>query len=145
MNLLEILDREKLSLLITKNEQRLFEAKEGGVAPLIYAIDTLGLETMKDSTVTDKVVGKAAALLIIYSGVREVNAKLISMRAITTFEKHAIPCRYQEIVDEILNRDKTAICIFEQTVGESENPAEAFKRLKLKTESLKKNKSNGQA
>jgi hypothetical protein len=138
MDLIEILDREKLSLLIYKNGKRLYEAREGGVAPLMNAIEALGTGGMEDSIVADKIVGRAAALLMIYSEVKEVNAKTISSKAIIVLGKHSMPYRYQKLVKEILNRDKTGICIFEQAVRETEDPSEALRKLRAKLQSLQK-------
>ncbi|MEM2997076.1 MAG: DUF1893 domain-containing protein, partial [Candidatus Bathyarchaeia archaeon] len=62
----EELERRKLSVLIYGGGEAIYSSSEKGVIPLLKAIDLLGLEGLRGSIVADKVIGKAAALLIMY-------------------------------------------------------------------------------
>ena len=52
--------------------------KEGGAAPLLQAIEEIGRDDLAGSIVADKVVGKAAALLMAYFAAGEVYAGILS-------------------------------------------------------------------
>ena len=134
MSSIETLDKEDLSLLITKNGECIFSAKEGGITPLINAIEDVGKRRLAGSSVTDRVVGKAAALLMAYCRVKEVKAKLLSEKAVLRLKKSSIPYHYRELVDEIKTRDQTGTCIFELTVAETEDPQEAYRELRAKVQ-----------
>ena len=138
MDPLEMLDRQKLSLLILKEGLPIFMTKEGGVAPLLQAIEENCREDLEGSIGADKVVGKAAALLMAYFGAREVYAGTMSEKAVPVLERYSIPYHFRSMVGEILNRDKSGTCRFELTVPDVEEPEEAYSRLKEKVQSLKK-------
>ena len=133
-----MLERQKLSLLILKEGLPIFMTKEGGVAPLLQAIEEIGREDLAGSIVADKVVGKAAALLMAYFGAREAYAGIMSEKAVPVLERYSIPYHFRSLVVEILNRDKSGTCRFELTVPDVEEPEEAYSRLKEKVHSLKK-------
>jgi hypothetical protein len=134
---LEMLERQGLSLLIIKEGLPVFMTKDGGVAPLIQAIDDIGREDLRGSIVADKVVGKAAALLMAYFGAREVYAGILSEKAIPVFDRFSIPYHFRSKVGEILNRDRSGTCRFELTVPDVEEPEEAYSRLRKKVQSAR--------
>ena len=54
--------REGLNLIILKNDKRLYQSTRAGMLPLYQAISVLGIPQLKNTTIVDKIVGKAAAL-----------------------------------------------------------------------------------
>ena len=123
------LSREGLNLLIIKNKKRLYASKKDGMTPLLEAINLLGLPTLVGTTVIDKIVGKAAALLICYFKAKEVYTKLLSKSAIEVLEKHGIGYKSEIVVENIRKRDGTDICPFEKIVLEIEDPEEGYEKL----------------
>ena len=123
------LDDKGLSLMIIKDGESIYSSKEGGMAPLLEAIDRLGLQTLVDSTVVDKIVGKAAALLVSYFKAKDVYTKLLSRRAIETLRKHGIRYMSERVVDQIRSKEGADICPFEKMVLEIEDPQEGYKKL----------------
>jgi len=89
----------------------------------------LGLPTLVGTTVIDKIVGKAAALLICYFKAKEVYTKLLSKSAIEVLEKHGIGYKSEIVVENIRKRDGTDICPFEKIVLEIEDPKEGYEKL----------------
>lgn len=89
-------------------------------------------ELLRGATVADKVVGKAAALLMVKGKVKEVYAEVISESAIDIFRKYRIPFAYGTIAAKINNRSGTGMCPMEQTVVDIDNPNNAFVALKQK-------------
>lgn len=83
--------------------------------------------------VADKVIGKAAAMMLVRGGAIEVYAEIISEPALEVFKRHRVICLYGEVVPNIINRDKTGICPMEQAVLEVDDIAKAYKILVEKT------------
>jgi hypothetical protein len=83
LELARIRFREKrLTLAIAKDESIIFESKLRGVSSFLDAIETLG-DRLKGSSVSDKVTGRAIALLCIYSRVSTIYAETLSDSAKT--------------------------------------------------------------
>lgn len=123
------LDDKGLNLIIIKDGESIYSSKDGGMAPLLEAIDRLGLQKLFDSTVVDKIVGKAAALLVSYFRAKDVYTKLLSGRAIETLNKHGIRYMSEKVVDQISDKEGVDICPFEKMVLEIEDPQEGYKKL----------------
>ena len=128
--LLGRLDKEGLSLLILKKGVALYSAKKGGMAPLVEAIDRLGKRRLSNSTIVDKIVGRAAALLISYFGASEVYSKVMSGQAEEILDRHGIKHFSQRIVEVIKNRDDVDICPFERMLLKIEDPREGYERIR---------------
>ncbi len=123
--------REDLSLVIAKKGRVIFETKATGVAGLLEAVETLG-NFLTGSSVADKVVGRAAALLIVYSRALSVFAVTISDSGIEVLMEHAIRCEFDNRVPNILSISKTDVCPFEKLVAELSDPKLAFEVLKAR-------------
>lgn len=130
MDALKRMDTEGLNLLILKDGELLYSSEKGGMAPLLEAIDRLGLRRLKNSVVADKIVGKASALLISYFKASEVYTRLLSQSAIDVLEKHGVKYSYDRVVDSIRNKEDTDICPFEKVASEIEDPREGYEKLK---------------
>ena len=129
-SLISILDQQGLSLLILKGGKTIYSSREGGMLPLLEAIDQLGPRALADSTVVDRIVGRAAALLISYFKAKEVYTRLLSRRAIEILENHGIAYAAERVVNVIRNKDDTDICPFEKMVLRIDNPEEGYRKLK---------------
>ena len=92
----------------------------------------------KDLYVVDKVIGKASAMLLTLSGVKEVYALLISKAGKEVLEKYQVTYYYDNLVDNILNDAKDGLCPMETTVEDIDDLEEAFIALKEKVASLMK-------
>ncbi len=111
------------SLLVYQKGQISFQ-DEHGIQPLLIQIEKKGL---KKAIVVDKVIGKAAALLMVYGKVNRVHTDIIAKDAITVFEKHKIKFSYNKKVDYILNVKKDGLCPMEQKVKDTDSPKKAYK------------------
>lgn len=103
-------------------------SEESGVRPLMQW--TAEKINVKGCCAADKIVGKAAALLYVGLGVREVYASVMSRRGEETLKKHGIEAIYGELCEDIRNRTDTDICPMEKAVREAETPAEAVEAIK---------------
>jgi hypothetical protein len=123
--------QKNLSLVVAKDGSVSFETRARGVSGLLEAIKKLGND-MTGASVADKVVGRAAALLLVYSGVVSVFAVTISDSGIEVLRKHNIPIEFDERVPSILNFRKTDVCPFEKLVAEFSDSREAYEELKTR-------------
>ena len=90
----------------------------------------------------DKVIGKAAAFLLIKGNVKAVYAEIISNHALDTLQQTDILVQYQKVVPYIINRNKDGMCPMEETVLMMHDAAQAFVALqeKIKWLAQKNNK-----
>jgi hypothetical protein len=123
--------QKKLSLIIVNNGKVLFETESHGIGDLLKAINKLQ-DSMKDSSVADRIVGRAAALLFVFSGVAAVFAVTASEGGIEVLKKNSVFCEYENSVTNVLNLKKTDVCPFEKLVAKLSNPEKAYEVLKVK-------------
>lgn len=125
----EILKEKNLSLVIVKNKKILFESSSKGIKDFVLAIEKLK-NLLKGAGVADEIVGRAVAMLCIYSKIIAVFANTISENALIVLRKTKINIEFEKIVDKILNQNKTDICPFEKLVMKISEPEEAYKKIK---------------
>src|SRR5215510_238538 len=73
----------------------------------------------------DKIIGKAAALLIHRLGFRIVNAGILSRLGEAVLQRHGITYTYEQLVDRIH-------CQTEELLAIVENPEEAYQLVKVR-------------
>lgn len=117
--IIEILHDGGFSCVICNGGQtRTFTQR--GVADL-YRLLREEPDLLRGADVADKVVGKAAAALMILGGVRRVHADIISEPAAALFRSHGTEVESPNVVPMIRNRDNTDFCPLEKlTTGESD-------------------------
>ncbi len=104
-----------------------YTSTKRGVAPLVEWL--AGGTDIKGFSAADKIVGKAAALLFIMGGVKEVYAPVMSETAAEVLARHGIHTEYETLVRAIINRSGTDPCPMEQAVSGIDDPAEALKAI----------------
>ncbi len=117
-----------LSLLVEKGGRELFSSREDGLRPLFAAVERLG-EAMAGARVIDKVVGGAAAKLLVYARVREVFAAVASRAAIRTLGAAEIPLGALHVVERIRGRTGDP-CPFEALAETIPDPATFLEALR---------------
>ncbi len=125
----ERLKQKNLALVIAKKGKVIFETSSHGIGGLLRAIEELDKE-MKGSSVADKNVGKAAALLCIHAGVFAVFAVTASEKGIQALKDNKVLCQLENRVPHILNSKRSDICPFEKMVINISNPKEAYEKLR---------------
>ena len=123
------LKQKNLALVIAKKGEVVFETSSHGIGGLLKAIEELGKQ-MKGSSVADKIVGKAAALVCVYAGVVAVFAVTASEKGIQALRDNNVLCRFGSKVPHILNYKRNDICPFEKLVINISNSKEAYEKLK---------------
>lgn len=112
-----------------------YTSTKRGVSPLVEWL-TNGTDC-KGFSAADKIVGKAAALLYILSGVKEVYAPVMSLSAAEILSRHGITAESGKLVQTIINRSGTGPCPMEQAVANIDDPAQALKAIQNRMAVLK--------
>lgn len=86
----------------------------------------------------DIVVGKAAAMLFVKSGIAAIYAKTISRSAKAYLESHGVSLSYGTLTEYIINREGTDICPMEKTVLATDDAAEGYRLLKERFAAMKR-------
>lgn len=124
-DLKNILLKENHTIVIYKNDASVYISNDRGVAPLMKLLKE-DKSQLKDAMIADKVIGKAAALLMALAKVKEVYTPAISAPALQVFNYHNIEIHYDKVVERIVNRKGDGLCPMETLCLNIENPEEAF-------------------
>ncbi|MCD8081011.1 MAG: DUF1893 domain-containing protein [Bacteroides sp.] len=98
---------------VVENYGKVFTFHKQGVADL-YDMVTNRSCFLKDASIADKVVGKAAAALMILGGVKKVYAEIISLSALILLRDAGIETDFRNVVPFIRNRVRTDWCPLER-------------------------------
>lgn len=105
-----------------------------GIGPIIRLYES-GI--LADTFVVDKIIGKAAAMVLTLGGVKGCYGVTMSAAAVKWLKEHHVSVQYDECVEAIMNRAGDGICPMEQTVKELEDAEEALVSLKEKITELR--------
>ena len=110
-----IVDQLHLGLYscVIYNEGKVRSYTQRGVADLYDILNSDEADFLKGAQIADKVIGRAAAALLIKGGIAEVYAEVMSEGALTLLEQHGIEVQYVKLVSHIINRDKSGWCPLE--------------------------------
>ena len=112
-----------------------YTANGRGIAPLISIIERSG--GLSGFTVCDKIVGSAAAYLLIEAKAGEVYAVTASERAVKLLTAYGVTVSYTKLTDFIKNRSGDGLCPMEQTALKMDSPYGAYEIFKAKLNELK--------
>lgn len=115
------------SLVIIQNDKIVFKSKEAGIKAL-YKLIKKAPDKLKGALVFDKIVGRAAALLLVLGQVREVVAWRLSQPGKNVLVKYQIRFSAQQMVENILAEDGRGVCPFER-LAEGKEPKEFYQLL----------------
>jgi len=121
--------QKDLSLVIVKDAKVLFETESHGIGDLLKAINK-HRDDMKGTSVADRIVGRAAALLFVFSGVASVFAVTASDGGIEVLKKNGVFSEYENRVTNVLNLKRTDVCPFEKLVAKLSSPEKAYEVLR---------------
>lgn len=130
----ETLANENLTCVII-NGKKTYSSARRGIAPLVELIDSG--ENFHGASVADKAIGKAAALLLVLIGVKEVYSTVMSQGAESVFDAHRINYSCEIKADYIINRTGDGMCPMEAAVSNIDDPDIALERVRETLESLR--------
>ncbi len=107
--------REGNLSVVAANGGVIRESDKKGIAPIMEFLKEEP-QFLKNALVADKVVGKAAAMLFVYGGVKELYALTISEPALEYLTAENFTVKYDKKVKNIINREGADICPMEKAV-----------------------------
>ena len=105
-----------------------------GISPML---DLIGSGTdLCGYSAADLIVGKAAAMLFVKAGITAVYARTVSRAGLAYLKAHGIPCSYDTLTANMINREGTDICPMEKTVLDVDDHETGYALLLEKWRSL---------
>jgi hypothetical protein len=123
--------------VIIKNNEIVHTEYGRGVAPLLN-IFTNEPGKLKGAFVVDKIIGKAAAMILVSGGAEKVHGIVMSASGREYLENHGVAAEYTECVDMIANRDGSDMCPIEKSVIDIDDSLEGLKAIGVTIANLKK-------
>ena len=114
--LIDILHSTGCSLVVESRDGRITTHDQKGVRDLISLLDHEP-ERLRGARVADKVIGKAAAGLIVRGGVSLLYAEVLSRKALPLLDASSVGYTYGTLVDAIVIPEGDDRCPLEQIVG----------------------------
>lgn len=114
------LEEENLTISVVKNGELIYKSKEKGIKP-IYILATEMRESAESASLADRVIGKGAAMLCEYIGIREVYGELMSETGIEVLQRNNINFTYTKTTLCIENRDRTGLCPIESMANREDD------------------------
>ena len=111
---------------------RIMDSHDRGIAP-IMALVLADTNALRGACVADKVIGKAAALLLVRAGVERLFANTISEHAMSLLSEYHLTFEFGQSVPYIMNRAGDGMCPMQSLVLEVNDPEEAFRVLRDRT------------
>jgi predicted RNA methylase len=127
---------KQLTLVIVKNGQVFFQTDSHRISGFIGAIEKFDTD-LNGASVADRVAGKALALLCVYAGIREVYAEVLSRKAKAVFEENKLAFEWKQLVDNVLDLNKTDTCPFEKAAADISDPKDSYVAFKALLEKMK--------
>ncbi len=132
---INLIKEETATCVVIKDRQIVKTISGQGIAPVI---DLYEQDALRGAFVADKIIGKAAAMIMVLGGVEEVYGNVMSRAGKEFLEAHNVKVSYGQVIDAISNRAGDGICPMERTVMNIEEPEEALTALKETLTRLRK-------
>lgn len=124
-DIIELLHKGGYSCVISNGSEIRTFMKRGVVD--LYELIESDLPFLNSASIADKVVGKAAASLMILGRVKYIYAEVISEPAIALLENRGIEVKYGKVIPFIENRDQSGVCPLESLCSDTDSLEELFR------------------
>lgn len=84
---------------------------------------------LSEGFAADRIVGKAAAMLMLLCGVQSIYADTLSKPAYDVFSAHGVKVLFRKLVPVIINRRGDGLCPMEKAVLDIDDPEKAYETL----------------
>lgn len=95
-----------------------------GIGPMMHFISEKRI--LAGYSVADIIIGKAAAMLFIKTGIVNIYGRVISRSGLELLQNNGINTTYEKITDRILNRVGSDICPIEKAIANIDNIDEGY-------------------
>ncbi len=110
---LEYFSGKKWSFVLVKGNKIIFRSKADRLKPLIACIKKHRNE-MRGGIVFDKIIGRAAAILLSYAKVKEIWTPTLSRGGKSILQKSGIKVNFGREVENIMNQKGNDLCPMEK-------------------------------
>jgi len=110
---LDYFSSKKLAFALVAEGKIIYQSKKQRLVPLLFCLKEYKKQ-MRKAAVFDKVVGRAAALLLSYGGVAEVMTPIITRQALSILQRGGAKIEYGKIVKNIMNQAGDDLCPMEK-------------------------------
>lgn len=135
----QMIRQNSAECVVVKDNKIVAVERGRGVSPLLNLYDNRK-ELMKDAVIVDKVIGRAAAFIVIKGGASQVFGKITSEDAVSLLAKHKIPVTHDLLVHRILNQKRNGLCPLEDSVKTAEDADTALKSMRKRILELRRKK-----
>lgn len=132
-------DDPTLTCVFCRNGETLTSQKRG-IAPPMDFLDAD--RDLRGFSVADRIVGRAAALLFVLAGVKEVHAEVLGEGALGVLNESGIPVTYGTLTPCVINRRGDGPCPMERAVEAIDDPALAREAIRQTLQRLKEKGAN---
>ena len=119
----EAVDGGSACCVVVKDGVTVSVSTARGIRPVLDAYDK-GI--LSDAFVADKIIGRAAAMIMALGGVRSCYGATVSRGALVIFERYGVSVKYGVLTERIINRSGTGPCPMEDAVEGIDDPARAL-------------------
>jgi hypothetical protein len=120
---------------VVANDQTILTSNLKGIRPWLKWLRECP-ETLEEAMVVDKVVGKAAAMLMVVAKIKKLYTPIISDQALAYLKTQAIEFEYDQTVPFITNMANDGLCPMEETVLNTSDADEGYRLLLHKVQQL---------
>lgn len=106
-----------------------------GIAPLLERVEAG--EDLRGLCCADKIIGRAAAMLLLLGGASAVHGDVMSEGAKALLEEHGVAVSFGVLTAQIINRKGDGPCPMERAVAGLADPAAAPNALRAALDNLK--------
>ena len=123
----KILREREANLVVVRNGKEIFTGFSNGLKDLAEIV-LEDPKILRFSSIADRIVGKAVAVVCVAERVRAVYADMVSFSGLRTLRRGGVKVRYEKLVNFVRGRDGR-ICPFEMALLGVEDLKEAYERL----------------
>ena len=124
----ELVAQGSCSYVVLREGRISYRGEGEGVVPLLH-LYLEKPEQLSGALIVDKVIGKAAAMILVLGGVSKVHGMTMSVAAKEYLTAHHITVSCDRLIDIIANRSRDGICPMERSVLELDDPAQGLARI----------------
>lgn len=135
---LTLIREERASCVVIKDGKIVKTGSGRGIAPLMQIYETGALA---GAFVADKIIGKAASMILVAGGAKEAYGETISRAAIDYLSARGVKASGGRVIELISNREGNGICPMERTVMDIDDPAQGIEALKATMRALREKAS----
>lgn len=124
-----MIETEQASCAVIRDGEIIHSADGRGIAPLLNLLDN-SPEKLSGSLVVDRIIGRAAAMVLTCGRARAVYALTISRAGLEYLESHGIGVAFDRRIDLISNRTGDGVCPLEHSVLDINDPQKGIAKLR---------------